>query len=77
MSDLPLNQRLLLNSTEAGALCGVERHMIAKWCRQGLPYKPNGKKGRLIYRPELESWIKSKLIRTDEDLRRAMDRRRK
>ena len=62
--------RLTVNMTEAGDLCGVSRWTIQSYIRNGLPYIPgldeNGKPGRKHKRilvSALEAWLKSQQVR--------------
>ena len=69
---------LLLTLTEAGKLLGFSRWTVDCLCRkEGLHFIPRGRRGKRIPRSEIDLWIKRKTVHSGEELKRAVDARRR
>jgi excisionase family DNA binding protein len=69
---------MLLTVTQAAKLMGFSRDTFYKLLRSfEIPYIPRGRKGRRIARADIEKWIEAHKVRNQDQLRKALDGRRK
>jgi excisionase family DNA binding protein len=68
----------LLSVTAAAKYLGFSRWTVNEMCRRfELPFIPRGRKGRRIARKDIDAWVESHKVHNQDELRQALDGRRK